>query len=115
VGVEKGGAAAGEVIKVGGLRERMAAKRCNPIVEIVDEDEEDIGPGRSPVDGGFGRESEGDGGDADREQVQKIHGERRAVKELIGADRVELDGSRLRTAEVRGAEARASESPQVPT
>jgi hypothetical protein len=43
VGVEKGGAAAREGVEVRRLRERMAAERSDPVVQIIDEDEEDVG------------------------------------------------------------------------
>jgi hypothetical protein len=58
VGVEKGGAAAREGVEVRGLRERMAAERSDPVVQIIDEDEEDVGSRNRRQRGGFNGESD---------------------------------------------------------
>src|SRR5437764_5072224 len=47
VAVEERRAACGERIQRRRLRQRMSAERGDPVVEIVDNDEEDVGLGRS--------------------------------------------------------------------
>lgn len=43
VGVGEGGAAFGEAVEVGGFHLRVAAEGGDPVVEVVDGDEEDVG------------------------------------------------------------------------
>ena len=45
VGAGEEHALAGQTRKVGGARLRMSAERLDPVVQVVDRDEEDVGPG----------------------------------------------------------------------
>ena len=52
MGVGKEYAAGGEAIKVRGDRLRMSAQATDPVIEIVDRDEQDVGSVRRQLGGG---------------------------------------------------------------
>lgn len=83
VGIEEGGAALREAVEVGGVGQGMAAEVSDPVVLIVDGDEEHVGLGVRGwgLDCGGGR-----GGRSGGSGVQEFDGEDRVVANLLLED-----------------------------